>query len=143
LTLKAVRLNGADVTDSGIEVKPGEDMSGLEIELTNRVTEVSGVVTNGRNEPVKDYSLIVFSSDREHWGPGSRFVRTGRPDQDGRFKITGLPVGSYYAVAVDYIDPADDATDPELLERLRGKAATFSLNEGETKTQDLKLTTSS
>jgi hypothetical protein len=142
-TLKAVRLNGADVTDSGIEVKPGEDLSGLEIELTNRVTEVSGVVTNARNEPVKDYSLIVFSSDREHWGPGSRFVRTGRPDQDGRFKITGLPVGSYYAVAVDYIDPADDATDPELLERLRGKAATFSLSEGETKTQDLKLTTSS
>jgi hypothetical protein len=141
-TLKAVRLNGSDVTDSGFDVKPGEDMSGLEIELTNRPTEVSGVVTNARNEPVKDYSLIVFSSDREQWGPGSRFVRTGRPDQDGRFKIAGLPVGSYYAVAVDYIDPADDATDPELLERLRGKAATFSLNEGETKTQDLKLVTS-
>jgi hypothetical protein len=88
-TLKAVRLNGADVTDSGIEVKPGEDMSGLEIELTNRITEVSGVVTNARNEPVKDYSLIVFSSDREHWGPGSRFVRhrtagSGRPLQDHR-----------------------------------------------------------
>jgi hypothetical protein len=46
------------------------------------------------------------------------------------------------AVAVDYIDPADDATDPELLERLHGKAAAFSLNEGETKTQDLKLITS-
>jgi len=140
-TLKAVRLNGADVTDSGVEIKPGEDMSGLEIELTNRPTAVSGVVTNARNEVVKDYSLIVFSSDRDHWGPGSRFVRTGRPDQDGRFKITGLPVGSYYAVAVDYIDPADDATDPEMLERLRGKAVEFSLNEDETRTQDLKLVT--
>jgi hypothetical protein len=111
--------------------------------LTNRLTEVSGVVTNARNEAVKEYSLIVFSHDRELWGPGSRFVRTGRPDQDGRFKISGLPVGSYYAVAIDYIDPSDDATDPEFLERVRSKAATFSLNEGETKTQDLKLTTSS
>jgi hypothetical protein len=141
--LKAVRLNGAAITDSGLDVKPGEDLSGLEIELTNRLTEVSGVVSNTRNEAVKEYSLIVFARDRELWGPGSRFVRTGRPDQDGRFKISGLPVGSYYAVAVDYIDPADDATDPEFLDRLRSRAATFSLSEGETKTQDLKLISSS
>jgi protocatechuate 3,4-dioxygenase beta subunit len=141
--LKAVRLNGADITDSGLEIKAGEDVSGLEVELTNRLTEVSGVVTNARNEAVKEYSLIVFARDRELWGPGSRYVRTGRPDQDGRFKVSGLPPGSYYAVAVDYIDPADDATDPELLDRLRSRAAAFSLSEGETKTQELKVVTSS
>jgi hypothetical protein len=141
--MKAVRLNGSDVTDSGFDVKPSEDLSGLEVEMTNRLTEVSGVVTNARNEAVKDYSLVVFASDRELWGPGSRFVRTGRPDQDGRFNISALPAGSYLAVAVDYIDPADDATDPEFLDRIRGRAVTISLSDGETKTQDLKLVTSS
>src|SRR5262245_25447779 len=141
--LKAVRLNGSDVTDSGFDVKSGEEMSGLEVELTNRLTEVSGVVTNARNEAVKDFSLVVFTQDRELWGPGSRFVRTARPDQDGRFKVSGLPAGLYFAVAVDYIDPADDATDPEFLDRIRGKAVTISLGDGETKTQDLKLTSTS
>ncbi len=140
--LKAARVNGSDVTDSGFDVKPGEDMSGLEVELTNRLTEVSGVVTNARNEGVKDYSLVVFAQNREVWGPGSRFVRTARPDQDGRFKVNGLPAGSYYAVAIEYIDPADDATDPEFLDRIRDRAVTISLGDGETKTQDLKLTTS-
>ena len=69
-------------------------------------------------------------------------MRTGRPDQDGRFKITGLPAGSYYAVAVDYIE-SGDATDPEVLDRIRERATTFSLLDGETKTLDLKVTTAS
>ncbi len=142
-TMKAVRLNGVDVTDTGIDVKANEDLAGLEVEMTNRPTEISGVVTNARSEAVKEYSLVVFAQDRDLWRPGSRFIRTGRPDQDGRFKVSGLPVGSYYAIAIDYIDPADDASDPEFLERVRGRAVTFSVSEGETKTQDLKLTTSS
>ena len=140
--LRAVRYRGMDVTDSGIEFKPGEDVADIEIEVTNQITEVSGLVSNARGEAVKDYSVVVFSQDRDHWMAASRYVRTGRPDQDGRFKVSALPAGSYYAVAMDYLD-AGDSSDPAVLERLRDKAATFSLNDGEKKTLDLKLTTSS
>ena len=34
--LKRVQLNGEDVTDKGVEFKPGEDVAGIEIELTNK-----------------------------------------------------------------------------------------------------------
>jgi hypothetical protein len=139
--MKAVRLDGVDVTDTGIDVKASEDLAGLEIEMTNRPSELSGVVTNTRGEGVKEYSLVVFAQDRELWRPGSRFIRTSRPDQEGRFKVSGLPAGSYYVIALDYIDPADDASDPEFLERIRSKAATFTLKDGEARTQDLKLST--
>ena len=44
-TLKAVRLNGDDVTDAGVEFKPGQDVSGLEIVATSKQTEISGTVT--------------------------------------------------------------------------------------------------
>ena len=142
-TMKAVRLNGQDVTDTGIEIRSNEDLSGLEVEMTNKLTELSGLVTNARGEGVKDYSLIIFARDRERWVPNSRFIRTGRPDQDGRFKVTGLPAGAYYAIALEYIDPADDTSDPDFLDRLRGKAGTVSLGDGETRTIDLKLTTAS
>src|SRR5262249_32322875 len=57
--MKAVRLNGLDVTDSGIDFTPGSDVSGIEVELTNRLSELSGLVANARGEAVKDYSVIV------------------------------------------------------------------------------------
>jgi len=138
-TLKAVRLNGVDVTDAGVEVRANEDIGGFEVELTNRISMVSGLVTNARGEPVSDYSAIVFSQDRDRWGEDSRYIDGGRPDQDGRYKISGLPAGEYFAIAVDSIDPAD-AKNSEFLERASQHAIRFTLGDGETRSVDLKLT---
>jgi hypothetical protein len=137
-SLRSVRQHGTDITDTGIEFRPGEDVSGIEIELTNQPTEISGVVSNARSEPVKDYTVVVFAKDAQRWGFMSRFFQTGRPDQDGRYKVKGLPAGQYYAVAVDYVEPGE-ATDPEFLERIKTSAASLSLNDGETKTLDLRV----
>jgi len=57
---------------------------------------------------------------------------------DGRFTITGLVPGDYYAVAVDSIDPTETG-DPEFLDRAASRATRFSLGDGETKVLDLKL----
>jgi hypothetical protein len=141
-SLRAVRVNGVDVTDDGFDIRPNEDVSGIEIEMTNRQSDVSGLVTNTRGEAVKDYSVVVFSQDRERWKPGTRYLRSSRPDQGGRFKVTGLPPGQYYAVALTYIEPGA-ASDPEFLERVAQKAARFSLNDGEVKTMDLKIASGS
>jgi 5-hydroxyisourate hydrolase-like protein (transthyretin family) len=138
--LKAVRVNGADVTDRGFEVKPAQDQSGFEIELTNQLTNVSGLVTNTRGEHATDYTVVFFSQDREKWQPPNRYFRAARPDQDGRFKLSGLPAGEYYTIATDSIDP-NEASDPEVLERISSRATSFSLNDGETKALDLRLTT--
>jgi uncharacterized protein (DUF2141 family) len=140
--LKSVRVNGTDVTDDGFDVRPNEEISGIEIEMTNRQSDVSGLVINAKGEAVKDYSLIVFAQDRERWSPASRYLRMSRPDQDGRFKVTGLPAGAYYAVALEYVEPGD-ATDPEFLDRIVQKAVRFSLNDGETKTMDLRIVSGS
>ena len=139
---KAQRLDGVDIMDRGIEVKPGEDIAGLEIELTNQQSQVSGLVSNSRGELVKDYTVVVFSHDRERWTyPQTRYVKAGQPDQDGRFKVTGLPAGDYYAVAVNYLEPGE-SNDPELLDRIRDRGVRFSLADGETKTLDLKISSS-
>src|SRR5262249_35868236 len=136
--LKAVRQRGVDVTDSGVEVRPNEDVTDLEVEVTNHITTVSGLVTNNRGDSVKDYTAIVFPPNTEKWRPPSRYVRTGRPDQDGRFKFTAIPPGEYLAIAVDIVDPGE-ATDPEFLDRIQRLGAKLSLGEGETKAFDLKL----
>jgi hypothetical protein len=140
IRIRAVRLNGMDVTDSGIDVRPGEDLGGIEVELTTQLSDLSGFVSNARGENAKDYSIIVFSRDRQHWKFGSRYLGGGRPDQDGRFRVRSLPAGDYYAIALDYVEQGA-GTDPEFLERIKDRATEFSLNDGETKTLSLKIVT--
>src|SRR5205807_2599180 len=55
--IKATRVNGVDVTDTGIEFKPNENVIGLEIELTTQLSSLSGAVTDARGNAVKDYSV--------------------------------------------------------------------------------------
>ena len=137
--LKEVRVNGADVTDSGIEFKPGEAVSGLDIVLTSKLTEVKGAVTAAGSQPVKDYTLVVFSDNPDRWtAPSSRYIASARPDQEGRFQVKNLPAGGYYAIAVDYLAQGE-WNDPEVLERLRPNATKFTLGDGESKVLDLKL----
>jgi len=137
-SIRFVRLNGVDVTDAGIEFKPNEDISGVEVELTNKVTTISGTVKTSRGELSKEYTAIVFAQDKERWTGNSRYQSAGRPDQDGRFKITGLPPGEYYVVAVDRLEQGQSG-DPEFLERVRGRAVSLTLREGETRNMDLPL----
>jgi hypothetical protein len=139
-TVRAVRLNGIDITDAGLEFKPNEDISGLEVELTNKVTTISGLVTNARGEAVKEYTTIAFAQDREKWKIAGRYQSMGRPDQDGRFKIAGLAPSDYYIVALDKLDPSQ-VTDPEFLDAIRTRATAITIREGETRTVDLKLST--
>ena len=135
--VKAVRSGGIDISDVGLDVKASEDLTNIEIELTNRVTETTGLVTDERGEPVRDYAVVIFARDRQKWGSPSRWVRTARSDQDGRFKIGGLPPGEYFAYAVDFIEEHD----PEFLDRIETLATRFALGEGETQMLKLKLHT--
>ena len=137
-SIRSVRLNGLDVTDAGIEFKPNEDISGVEVELTNKVTTIAGMVKTSRGETSKDYTAIVFAQDKQKWIGNGRYQSAGRPDQDGRFKISGLPPGDYYVIAVDRLEPGQSG-DPDFLESIRTKATPLSLREGDTKNVDLRL----
>jgi hypothetical protein len=140
--LKAVRLDGIDVTDDGLDLRSDWELHGLEVLITNRSSQVSGAVFDAKNQPVRDYSVVIFSENRRQWHFQSRFLAYSRPDQDGRFKATGLPPGEYLAIALDYIEPGAQ-TDPEFLARVHARTTRFSLTEGETKTLNLRLQPSS
>jgi protocatechuate 3,4-dioxygenase beta subunit len=138
-TLKSVRLNGDDITDAGADFKNGQDVTGLEIVLTSKLTEITGGVSATNGSPIKDYTVVVFSDDPQHWSlPFTRWVNGARPDQDGRFRIRNLPAGSYQIAAVDYIE-AGGWGDPELLDRLKTRAKRITLAEGGSEKVDLKL----
>jgi hypothetical protein len=69
----------------------------------------------------------------------TRYLRTARPEPDGRFRVRGLPPGDYFATAVDALEQGRQFV-PDVLARLRDTARRFSIREGETVTLDLRLT---
>jgi hypothetical protein len=139
-SVRAVTLGGQDVSDEPIDFPAAGVMSDVEVVLSNRATELSGAVTNSRGEPVQDCTVVLFADDPDRWQTvQSRYVSSGRPDQDGRYKIRGLPPGSYLAIAVEFVEQGE-WMDPEILERWRPLGTPLRLGDGETKALNLKLT---
>ena len=137
--LKSVTHRGVDITDTGYEFKPGEQVSGIQILLTRRATTLAGTVQDVRGDPIGDYTIVAFSSDRNKWGYLTRFVRSARPDQDGRFTLRGLPPDDYLVVALEYLESGQEF-DPEQLRAWEPMATKVSLGEGATQSVTLKLT---
>ena len=139
--LKEVRFDGQDITDEGYEFVPGRNLEGLQVVFTQKTTDLSGLVTDSGGKPVLDAAVIVFPSNREKWKFQSRYLRTARPDTQGRYSINSLPPGEdYLVIAVQNLENGQ-AGDPEFLGRAKEEAKPFTLNEGETKAVDIKLST--
>src|SRR4029078_1993052 len=95
-------VNVSDVKEMELEVGR-QGVSGIEIEMTNRLQELSGSVTDGDGKMATDYSVGIFAQERSRWAaPFNRYGATGRPGADGQFKVSTLPAGDYYAIALDH-----------------------------------------
>lgn len=137
-TLKSITVEGTDITDAGMDFRSGQDVSDVEVVVTRAAAEISGTVQTAKGTGVTDYVVVLFPPESERWGWQSRFVRVGRPDQTGRFVISGLPPSSYLAVALEYLEPGEE-TNPDFLERLRTLGSSVRLAEGDKKTITLKM----
>jgi len=137
--LKTVLLNGQDITDTPIEIPPGQTATGMQIVITEKSSDVSGRVTDARGGAVTDVTVVIFPADEARWTYQSRFIRAARPDQDGQFQIRGLPpLDRYLAVAVQGLEDGQ-AGDPEFLASVKAAASSFTLNESEVRTLDLRF----
>ncbi len=137
-SLKAVTVDGRDVTDAPLELRSGQQIANVAVTFTDTQTEIDGTVANDHDTPITDYTVLAFSTNNDYWRPLSRHIMTARPDQTGKFKIRGLPAGEYYVVPVD---PSEQGEwfDPAYLDAHRSGASKVTLGDGETKTQDFKI----
>jgi hypothetical protein len=137
--VKGIRHENRDITSVLLDMGSGEQLSNVEVIVTDRLTTVTGRVTNDRAVPLPNGTIVVFSEDSERWGEASAFVRTARADQDGGYEIKGLPAGDYLAVALDYVQDGI-WSDPEYLESLRPYAQRFTVVDGGSHALSLKVT---
>jgi hypothetical protein len=136
--LKSVVVEGREVGDVGFDVRGNAKVGSIRVVFTDRVSELSGTVTNQERVPVTEYTVLAFSTDEAMWRPLSRHIATARPDQNGRFQLRGLPEGDYFLTIISPEQPGE-WFDPEVLNAVRPGAVRVSLDDGETKTQDLLL----
>jgi hypothetical protein len=129
--LKEIRTLALDITDEGLEM--GSDRSDLELVLT-RETRIEGRSIDERGGPVARGVMVVFPQDRQRWTYRlNRWIREMRTDESGRFLITGLPAGEYYAAAL-----AEDRVGDYDLEELVSGAVRFTLTDGEQRALQLR-----
>jgi hypothetical protein len=138
-TMKSVFVNGQDITDTPIEFPAGQTVTGMQIVLTKKISNVSGQVTDAKGNPVLDATVVVFPSNEKLWTFQSRFIKAARPDQEGRYRVTALPgPENYLVVALQGLEDGQ-AGDPEFLATIKELATKLEIVEGETKAVDVKL----
>ena len=130
--LEAVRKDGADITDTVLPFgRADQSLDGVEVVLTNQVSEITGIVTDRRGRPNDRAAVFVFAVDDSTWYPRSRFVAMTTADREGRYRIEGLPAGDYYATPVARasvdVDVGRDADARDFLESLTAAAVRVTI----------------
>ena len=136
---KSITIDGNDITDEPFDSTGKQSVSGLVIRLTDKLTQVSGRVSDGRGQLVRDYVVVIQPAEAKEPLVAGRLTRTARPDTNGRFDTRGLRPGRYIATAIEGIEQGRQFS-PEFREQLRRGAREFSVREGETVALDLTLT---
>jgi hypothetical protein len=136
-TLKSVTTNGQNAVDRAFELTAA-GITDMVVTITDRITTVTGIARDGNGTAVPAATVAAFPTDRSLWripGMASRRVQTAAPGRDGRYTFRGLPAGDYFVVAVDW--PSADFSDGNVLSKIMASGTRVTLNDGESRTQDL------
>jgi hypothetical protein len=136
--VKSVRVGGIDVTDAAVDA--AADVDDAEIVISTAGAAISGQTTDPAR--ADDYAVMVFPVDRSLWVAHSRHLKLTPSSADGRFRVSGLPPGAYWAAA---LEPGDVRIenggwqDPAFLDQLASQASRVTLGEGERRTVTLRV----
>jgi hypothetical protein len=136
-TIKSSVANRRESFETPLRVNQNEPVDWT-ITFTDKPAGVNGVFQDRAGRAATDYSILVFSTDRSYWTPGSKRIRAMRPSTDGAFSTTGLPAGEYFLAALTDLEPGE-WNDPSLLERIVGSAIRVTVRDGEMTRQDLRI----
>lgn len=143
-TLKAVMFRGRNLMDEPFTFEPGQHYGDVQIVVTDKRNEILLRVSDDAGQVTREFVAIAFSTDKSKWTQFQRYIHTfattapappaaNRPNSPpvgpaGLPRMTGLPAGEYYIIAVDDI-AYDDATDPVILEKLALIASRIVVND--------------
>jgi hypothetical protein len=151
-TLKAVMVGDDNLMDKSITFQPGDAYTNVRIVVTDLRPSVEFRVNDETGELSREFVVLVFPADKAKWNQLGRFVRTfsvSLPPEEtttaappgvvtaantgpqrprpGLVRMSPMPFGEYYAVAVDDIEQ-EDLQDIGLLEKLAPSGVRFTVS---------------
>jgi hypothetical protein len=136
--IRSVSLDGEDITDVPLDLSGRASVSDLRIVLTDKLTTISGHVTDGPGRAIKDYVVVIQPAEEKEPIVASRWIRVVRPDTNGRFETRGMRPGRYVATAIEALEQGQQFA-PEVQSRLRSAGRGFQVAEGASATVALEL----
>ena len=136
--LRSAVTRGRDILDVPFELGADDAVDDLVVTLTDTHTTLNGTLQSASNTPATGYFVVVFTTERAFWRPGSRRVQFTRPGTDGRFAFRDLPAGDYRIAALTDLEAAD-LIDPSFMDALVPASVPVVVRDGDTTTQDLRL----
>jgi hypothetical protein len=128
--VKAILLNGVDVSDAGIDVRPGVATTGIEVVLSDRMGRIKGTVTDENEKTYTgETTVIVIPDEATRLQIQGMYVRVSHTDPTGQFSAVNLPDGAYHVLALQEFDISDVTYD--LLERLRSRGTAVTIGGGD------------
>jgi hypothetical protein len=137
--ISSIIWRGRDVTESGIELAPGESADDIAITVTGKPARVDATVT-GLTKDVRA-AVIIFPAAREQWstyGRNTLRIASGSTSAEGLVSFVRLPAGEYYVIAVTP-SKANSWVDPAFLSAASTAATRTSVGWGETTAVSLKV----
>jgi hypothetical protein len=127
---------GTDVLGASVEIR--QDLENVVVTISDRVSEVSGVVRDAAGHAIQDATVVAFTIDRTAWFYRSRRIAAERSRSDGRYVIRNLPPGEYRLAAATDLEPGE-WFDPTVLERLSAAATPLTITGIAQHTADLTI----
>jgi len=129
---------GRDVADAPLEVRD-DDVDGVVVTLTDRITQIGGVVTAAQGAD-PDATVVAFPADSASWIDSAmnlRRMKSARSDKKGQYEFLDLPAGEYFLAAIPD-ELADDWSESASLSTLSRAATRVQVSYGNRKTVDLR-----
>jgi len=122
--VKSIRLGSSDVLSDGLHLSfvPREQ---LEV-VIGTGTKLSGTVINDKRESVINATIALIPATMRH---RLDLYRTTTSDANGRYRMQGIPPGSYRAFAWENVE-RDAWQDPEFLASIEGRGVLVQATEG-------------
>jgi Carboxypeptidase regulatory-like domain len=98
-----VLAHGRNVLDQPTNVQDGEQLHDIRLVVSRGTAELRGVVLDG-GRPSIDALVVTTAPPPAVASAASPRFRATRTDKDGRYRLTGLPVGNYRIAAVAGMD---------------------------------------
>jgi len=138
--MKSARYGTLSIPEAGFAVQAGGDQS-LEITLSSRAAQVSGVVLNSDSLPSAGVTVVLIPEvTRRSY---KEYYKSATTDQNGNFSIKGIAPGDYKLFSWESVEGNEwsdaDWFDAAWLKPFEPKGESIHLGEAETKSVDLTL----